>query len=387
MAKADARTIANRLNAQKSTGPRTEEGKARSRANAFQHGLAGQGVAWPAEEQAEVDAFVAQQVEIERPQDDREMFLATRAAILAWQIHRADRVEAARARIRAGRARYEEMDRRGREVDALAERIEAEPYRAAKALLSTAEGCEWVLDALGEFVEAVKVDRVMPSLNDRLDALCGSPRPGLRRPSRARLLVEALCRNPDGIWPDGVPGLEPARDPMNKAQCDAVHARREAIMIQHRPIWLAELRGILLRRIDEVEAILAAHRAEPDPGLELAELAAGFDPSPAGESLRRYQRSNLRERRATLRELDEWRATRDGREARPETPIDPQAAPPVEPVAGPAPEPVEETPDVPTDRKMDKPSRVESAGISLQAHGKKEHAAQWLRSGKGQKPR
>ena len=34
-----ARLAANRLNAQKSTGPRTEEGKSRSRANALKHGL------------------------------------------------------------------------------------------------------------------------------------------------------------------------------------------------------------------------------------------------------------------------------------------------------------------------------------------------------------
>ena len=41
--------LANRRNAQKSTGPTTDEGKAISRRNALKHGLTGQGVALPDE--------------------------------------------------------------------------------------------------------------------------------------------------------------------------------------------------------------------------------------------------------------------------------------------------------------------------------------------------
>ncbi|WP_435020770.1 hypothetical protein TA3x_002012 [Tundrisphaera sp. TA3] len=59
-----AQIEANRKNALKSTGPVTEEGKARSRANALKHGMTGAGIVLPKEDAAEVerltDAFRAE---------------------------------------------------------------------------------------------------------------------------------------------------------------------------------------------------------------------------------------------------------------------------------------------------------------------------------------
>ena len=56
MGSSEARTLANRANSLKSTGPKTLEGKATSRRNAFKHGMAGVGdLPGPLEDLALVD--------------------------------------------------------------------------------------------------------------------------------------------------------------------------------------------------------------------------------------------------------------------------------------------------------------------------------------------
>ena len=52
----EAQLTANRANALKSSGPKTQEGKERSRANGLKHGLTGAGVVAPEHDKAEVDA-------------------------------------------------------------------------------------------------------------------------------------------------------------------------------------------------------------------------------------------------------------------------------------------------------------------------------------------
>jgi hypothetical protein len=110
MPASEAQILANRRNAEKSTGPKTVEGKERSRANAIKHGLTGEGVALTPEVAAEVDRKTAAFEASFRPEDEPGRVLIRRAAVCAVRMERAvvqetaalsERVEKARAEAEA----------------------------------------------------------------------------------------------------------------------------------------------------------------------------------------------------------------------------------------------------------------------------------------------
>jgi hypothetical protein len=95
----EARLAANRQNATKSTGPKTEEGKLRSRANALKHGLTGAGVVLPAIDEAEVERRSTAFAEELDVTGEIGLALARRAALNSVRMERgADQQAAATAR-------------------------------------------------------------------------------------------------------------------------------------------------------------------------------------------------------------------------------------------------------------------------------------------------
>ncbi len=87
----EAQVAANRLNAQKSTGPRTAEGKAAVTGNAVQHGLRAQAVVLPGEDGQEYARYRGQMRERLQPADVEEIELAERIVGLSWRLRRAGR--------------------------------------------------------------------------------------------------------------------------------------------------------------------------------------------------------------------------------------------------------------------------------------------------------
>jgi len=89
----EARILANRLNAQKSTGPNTPQGKAVVSQNALKHGLSARHDVIITESQADFDLHRDALLAELHPQGPMESILADRIVSLSWRLKRADLIQ------------------------------------------------------------------------------------------------------------------------------------------------------------------------------------------------------------------------------------------------------------------------------------------------------
>ena len=85
--------LANRRNAQKSTGPRTGKGKAAVSQNAVKHGLLTRRDVITSESQADFDLYRAQLLDELAPVSPMESMLAERVVTLSWRLKRTSRIQ------------------------------------------------------------------------------------------------------------------------------------------------------------------------------------------------------------------------------------------------------------------------------------------------------
>jgi len=88
-----AQILANRCNAQESTGPKTTEGKATVSQNAVKHGLTAQKTVIPGENLADFELYHYEMLEELDPVGPMESMLADRVVSLSWRLKRTVRIQ------------------------------------------------------------------------------------------------------------------------------------------------------------------------------------------------------------------------------------------------------------------------------------------------------
>ncbi len=357
-ATATERAEINRRNAARSSGPRTPEGRSRSKMNAVKHGMTARTPVLPGEDPDAFRGRLDSWAEALAPADAVEQFLVEQAATASWKIERADRIEAARLFAALRAAEDEQRTVRRKEADLLGRLLLgidgpiADPALAQEALRildpgnpappadrlaplrpivdrleSTAEGCAWLLERWDEllaplergtdwdedrFVRAVRLSGRQPlNLTPEAWELRG----------QSRYLVRAEPVEPSGdeeLDEERQEALEAALSERIKAEDRRALARQ---LVADLPKGAAGARSALLvfveRAIGRLTAMASAHEARWEAGaVERAERMT-FDPGPDDELLWRYQfgcgRSMRRSLDTLLKLRREDRAAESGR--------------------------------------------------------------------------
>ncbi len=299
MITSEARIRANRLNAQKSTGPRTEEGKAASRANSLKHGLTGAGIVGSDEDLAAVGRLAATLREEMRPSTAFGSILVDRMAALAVRMDRCGRRESASIAERVRHAATDFDDRRADEADGCFARL-VDPDRASdpgpllRKLRRTPEGLTRLIQGWVDLASAIRRPELSPWGEGHLrtfEALSGR-RPTDLAPSRASILARVLVEG-------DLSGLGAAEA-----------APLAGLGLEGRAAWARDrLVALITEEVDELEATYHdLDRASIELDRAEAATRALFDPSQEATLARKYEAAAERGFYRALREFEQAEA-------------------------------------------------------------------------------
>jgi hypothetical protein len=143
----EARVAANRLNALKSCGPKTPEGKEISRRNAFKHGLAGEGVVVSDADRQEIERRAEALASELAPRSPSGAMMVRKMATLSVRSERAAERELAAVAVKV-RSAVEDFDQaRLDQADAHFAALGDDPRANLRRLKKTPEGVDRLLDA------------------------------------------------------------------------------------------------------------------------------------------------------------------------------------------------------------------------------------------------
>jgi hypothetical protein len=321
-----AQIEANRQNARKSTGPRTEEGKNRSRLNALDHGGRANLMVLPTEVFGEYENELKAWKLSFQPRNPAEEVLVERLVSLGWQQKRIDRAQTARLTRRIYHGEIEEADSVQEEVIELGQKLfqdacgplalhlerdmsqicgqdgenlrisaygddEDQPMRLVHCLQATGAGCRWMLEKWAS-LRALLERGIAWLAPDKLKAvrlLGRHPIDAFDSPDVARVyLASFVLSNQKGnpfqeilndLSEDEVPTYESylkQRQYGALAPKDVAAARQMLLEIVDRATARLQEKAERFRRLAELDAVSAADRLS-------------WDDTAEGERLRRYE--------------------------------------------------------------------------------------------------
>ena len=317
MPTSEARINANRMNAARSTGPRTDAGKAISRQNSTKHGMSGAGVVMSAEEASEVEARTSAFLADFQPKSTVGRVLVEQMATFSVRMERGAKQEqealASRVRHAAESFDQDRIDR----AEELFDTLDENPRTHLRKLKRMPEG----------------VDRLVEAWKELRDILTRTARP-LWDESHQTLVAHLLGKRPDQV-------IDTPVDRLGRA------IRGESVEFSE-PGWLAmkpEARrdwavARLVERIDqEILELLQHFETLNHEAVELDRLGAAevalFDTSKAATLARRYVSEASR---GFFKALKEFRTAEAEAADRPVSQSAPVMAPP--PAPPPLPRPV-----------------------------------------------
>jgi hypothetical protein len=301
----------NQKNSQRSTGPRTAAGKARSKLNGLKHGLRAATLVLPGEDpealQHRLDAWTD---ELD-PQTDLERYFVRSAVEASWRLDRVRRAEAAAAARRVIAA-GDEADR----TDALAvehglKYLGLWPEKYLRTLRGSARGCRALLDRWRDLVAALEgAGCWLDSERRWAFALAGlEPHRWHEDAATRRLVTLDLATQVDGCTPDEtrrfvVADLKPDEAAMHVTP-DEFEVRVEAVVagLPAPAAARAELRACARASIVELEAHLNEVEEFERRDRELMAEEALFDSGPSGAARLRAELAQYRVLRTSLQEV------------------------------------------------------------------------------------
>ena len=278
---------ANRLNSQKSCGPKSPEGKAISRRNALKHGLTGEGIVLPCEDVEAVAGRFDRMVEELAPKTETGLALTEQAAFLAVRLRRFVEHDHATLSENVRLAESRALEERLSIVDELFDGLHSRPYTCSRQLQSIPEG----IDRMLELYAGVKADLTHPTL-DLYDAY------------HFRRLESLAGRLPEDFPASRVKGLSQA---MFGSYVFLENGEEfvEKLSKEERTAWA---KSRLVEIIDSRVAKLRKRREELEPQAVLSRQhvakAAMVDVSPRALLVQKYEAAT---RRSFLRALAELR--------------------------------------------------------------------------------